>query len=116
MSLKSVNITGRLIKDPVVHDNGQYVVTNLYVIVSGGKKYGDILFRVDCFGPIARKTQKDLVAKDSITVEGTIRKPLQENGEFMNYINADKIHYNWTKKYNEAYKPQQELFKMGETA
>ena len=109
MSLKSINVTGRLTKDPVIRGDN-VPVSNLYLVVGGGHKYGDITFRVDCFGPIARKTIKDLSAGDKITVEGTIMKPIQEDGELINHVNADKVHYERTKKYNEVYKPQQELF------
>ena len=116
MSLKSVNITGRLIKATMSVNNGKIMATNLFLEVKGGKKYGNINFRVDCFGPIASKTARDLVKGDKITVEGTIKRPFMSGSEAMNHINADKIHYEWTKKYNEVYKPQQELFPMGEIA
>lgn len=114
MSLKSVIVTGRLAQDPVVF-GGKQPVTNLYIEVKGGKKYGDIRFRVDCYGPIANKTAKDLTKGDKITVEGTVKNPFINGSEVMNHINADKIHYEWTKKYNEVYKPQMEL-KLGEPA
>lgn len=109
MSLKSATITGKIIKNPTII-TGKYLVANIYLAVNGGEKYDDVLFRVDCFGPIANKVQRDLTEGDRITVEGVIKTPLSENGKLLNWINADKIHYEYTHKSNEIYHRQNELF------
>ena len=109
MSLKSVTVTGKLVDKPYVDGDK----TTLRLVVSGGKKYEDIRFVVDCYGPIGSKTARDLSEGDTITVEGTARNPYVVSvTEVWNYLYADKVHYNSTKKFNEVYKPQQELFKV----
>lgn len=109
MSLKSVVVTGRIIKPPVLI-TGKYTVANIYMAVNGGEKYDDVLFRVDCFGPIANKAMRDLSEGDRITIEGVIKRPCSEDGKLMNWINADKIHYEYTRKSNEVYHRQEDLF------
>ena len=105
MSLKSIDLMGYV--QECIYKNDTCPVANIYMTVQGGKTYGNLIVRVDAFGPIAKKAGRDMTKGDLIVVEGTLRNPIMHQGEPINYMNADKIHYVRTAKANEVYKPKQ---------
>jgi len=105
MSLKSASLIGHV--QDFIYKNDTCPVVNIYLTIQGGKKYGNIKARIDAFGPIAKKAGAEITKGDMIAIEGTLRQPIMHEGEPINYLNADKIHYLRTAKTNEVYQPQQ---------
>jgi len=105
MSLKSIDLMGYV--QECIYKNDTCPVVNIYLTVQGGKTYGNLMVRVDAFGPIAKKAGDEMTKGDLIVVEGTLRNPVMHDGQAITYLNADKIHYVKTAKANEVYQPKQ---------